>query len=103
MICAEVSLKERILERAGMSIWDVDDQALYRVCYALQTRLGGQWQARGDDVWMLSFYDEAYGTDFSRGQDAWGAGKNVGWAYVLDNVTSAAPLPVGRHADGEKR
>ena len=81
----------RILERAGMPIWDVDDQALYRVCYALQTRLGGQWQAGGDDVWMLRFYDEAYGTDFSRGRDVWGAGKNVGWAYVLDNATLAAP------------
>ena len=50
---------------------------------ALQDRLGGPWQAQGDDLWMLPFYDRAYGTNWSAGKEIWGHGKNAGWAYVL--------------------
>ena len=73
----------RILERAGLPIWETDEQSLYRAANALQVRLAGEWKAKGDDLWMLPFYDDAYGTNWSRGQDVWGAGKNAGWAYVL--------------------
>lgn len=75
----------RILERFGMPIWEVGDQALYRAAFALQVRLGGQWKATGDDRWMLAFLDDAYGTQWSLGQDVFGHGKNTGWAYVLEN------------------
>lgn len=78
----------RILERAGMPIWDVGDRALYRACHALQVTLGGQWRAKGDDLWMLPFYDAAYGTNYSAGQDVWRHGKNTGWAYVVSRETS---------------
>lgn len=73
----------RILERCGMPIWDVGDQALYRAAHALEVRLGGHWQATGDDRWMLAFLDDAYGTQWSFGRDVYGHGKNAGWAYVL--------------------
>ncbi|MGE5548926.1 MAG: alginate lyase family protein, partial [Bacteroidota bacterium] len=51
----------RVLARQGMSIWDVDDKALYRAAYAIQVRLGGTdaaWKAEGDDRWMLAFLDK---------------------------------------------
>jgi hypothetical protein len=76
-------LAARILERAGLPIWDVGDRAMYRAAYALQVQLGGWWRAKGDDRWMLAFYDHAYRTNWSLGEDVWGHGKNAGWAYVL--------------------
>ena len=75
----------RVLQRRGLPIWDVADKAIFRAAYALQIRLGGEWKAKGDDLWMLPFYDNAYGTNWAQGNDVWGAGKNVGWAYVLGN------------------
>ena len=73
----------RILDRFGWSIWDVGDKAIYRAAHALQERMAVEWKAKGDDLWMLAFYDDAYGTNWSQQQDVWGAGKNVGWAYVV--------------------
>jgi hypothetical protein len=73
----------RILERADLSIWDVGDKALLRGVTALEVRLGGEWQAQGDDRWMLPFFDAAYGTKLAVDKDVWGSGKNVGWAYIL--------------------
>jgi hypothetical protein len=78
----------RILERAGMPIWSVGANALYRAAYALQVRLAllySGWAATGDDEWMLPFLDRAYGTNWSTTgthSRMWGAGKNVGWAYI---------------------
>jgi uncharacterized repeat protein (TIGR02543 family) len=79
----------RVLERydPDLSIWSVDNNAIYRAGYILQivyeNDFGG-WAATGDDEWMLPFYDDAYGTSWSDGSsDEWGAGKNTGWAYVL--------------------
>ncbi|KPL08919.1 hypothetical protein AMJ85_07500 [candidate division BRC1 bacterium SM23_51] len=95
----------RVLERQGMAIWDVDQQALYRAAYALQVRLGNQdgaWKAAGDDLWMLAFLDRAYGTDWSGHQDVWGAGKNVGWPYVLlgdDATQPSAASPIWLNID----
>jgi hypothetical protein len=48
-----VLMAARILERAGLSIWGVADQAIHRA---------------------------AYGTSWSGSQNVWGAGKNVGFA-----------------------
>ncbi len=86
----------RILERAGMPIWDAADRAIHRAAYALQVRLGGAWEAEGDDLWMLAFLDHAYGTTWSGSQDVFRAGKNAGWAYVLgpSGPAPAAPPPV---------
>jgi hypothetical protein len=82
----------RILERAGNSIWQVGDRALYRAAYCLQVRFanayGASWAAAGDDAWMLPFLDEAYGTRWSRGQSRlWDAGKNAGFGYVTGSTS----------------
>jgi len=78
----------RILERSGLSIWEVADSAIYRAGYALQVRWEnefGGWKAEGDDLWLLPFFDETYGTDWSAGQPerVWQHGKNTGWSYVV--------------------
>lgn len=76
----------RILERQNMPIWDAGDKALYRAVYALETYLtekeGKDWSFKGDDLWMLAFVDKAYGSDFSKGKNVWGHGKNAGYPYV---------------------
>ncbi len=76
----------RILERAGMPIWNSGDSAIYRVAYHLQIRLHnayGRWAAEGDDEWVLPFLDKAYGTNWSSSQPRlWRHGKNAGWGYV---------------------
>ncbi|UCD38081.1 MAG: hypothetical protein JSW54_00935 [Fidelibacterota bacterium] len=78
----------RILERMGMPIWEVADRAIYRAGYVLQheweSEFGG-WKAEGDDLWMLPFFDDAYGTHWSEGQPdrMWRHGKNTGWPYVV--------------------
>jgi hypothetical protein len=79
----------RVLERYDphRSIWYVGEKAIYRVPRLLQERWEqqfGGWAAQGDDMWMLPFLDRVYGTSWATGAaDEWGAGKNVGWAYVL--------------------
>jgi len=78
----------RILERSGMPIWDEADSAIYRAGYALQVRWEngfGGWKAEGDDLWLLPFFDDAYGTNWSEGQPTrvWKHGKNAGWPYVV--------------------
>jgi len=77
----------RILERAGMPIWEAGDRAIYRAAYRLQVALEqkyGGWAATGDDQWMLPFLDRAYQTHWSRAQTRlWYHGKNTGWGYVL--------------------
>jgi hypothetical protein len=78
-----VLMAARVLERAGLSIWDVDDQAIRRAAYALQVRIGGSFEAEGDDLWQLAFLDAAYGTGWAGGGAVWGAGKNAGFPYVL--------------------
>ncbi len=83
----------RILQRAGLSIWEVGDNAIYRAAYALQVRFEqryGGWAAAGDDEWLLPFLDEAYGTIWTTSYDQvssriWKAGKIAGWAYVALN------------------
>jgi hypothetical protein len=77
-----------ILERAGIPIWDVADSAIFRTGDILQVQWEnefGSWKAEGDDLWMLPFYDHAYGTNWSVGQPdrMWEHGKNTGWPYVL--------------------
>jgi hypothetical protein len=80
----------RILDRAGLSIWNVDNNALYRAAYALQIRLEndyGGWKAEGDDEWQLPYWDEAYSTNWSDAYDPattriYDHGKNAGWGYV---------------------
>lgn len=78
-----VLMAARILERAGLSIWGVADQAIHRAAYALQVRIKGSFLCSGDDLWQLAFLDSAYGTSWSGSQNVWGAGKNVGFGYVL--------------------
>ncbi len=73
----------RVLDRAGMSIWAVGNNAIYRAVYALQVRLG--WVASGDDAWMLIFLNKMYGTNWTSPEPPsriWGAGKIAGWGYV---------------------
>ncbi len=80
----------RILDRAGLSIWNIDNNALYRAAYALQIRLEndyGGWKAEGDDEWQLPYWDEAYGSNWSDAYDPattriYDHGKNAGWGYV---------------------
>ena len=80
----------RILDRMGMSIWEVDNKAIYRAAYALQVRLGQNcedWKADGDDEWLLPFLDEAYGTNWSSAYDPCSSrvyrnGKNAGWGWT---------------------
>lgn len=76
----------RILDRAGMSIWQEGDRAICRAASALQDgRFGSGWRATGDDEWQIPFLDNACGTNWSAGYGSskWSAGKNVGWGYVL--------------------
>jgi hypothetical protein len=78
----------RILERFGLSIWEVADSAIYRASYAYQVRWQaayGGWKADGDDLWMLPFFDDTYGTAWAEGQPerVWEHGKNAGWPYVV--------------------
>ena len=78
-----VLMGARVLERAGMEIWSVDDQAIRRAASALQDRIQGSFTCTGDDLWQLAFLDQAYGTTWSGSQNVWRAGKNTGFAYVL--------------------
>lgn len=78
-----VLMAARVLERAGMPIWTVDDSAISRAATQLQLELGGAWVATGDDRWQLAFLDQAYGTKWAGSANVWGAGKNTGFAYVL--------------------
>jgi len=80
----------RVLDRLGLSIYEVGDQAIYRAAYRLQvgwaTAYSSQWKAVGDDSWQLPFIDAAYGSNLrGTSSDArlWDAGKNVGFGYVL--------------------
>ncbi len=78
----------RILERCNMPIWDVADSAIYRAVYAIQVRWENQfggWKAEGDDLWILPFLDDAYGTHWADNQPerVWQHGKNAGWPYVI--------------------
>lgn len=76
----------RILDRLGIPISEEDERAIYRAGHMLQVKLGNNgWKATGDDEWMLPFFDHTYGTNWSEGygNGIWGAGKNVGFAYVL--------------------
>jgi len=77
----------RILDRAGLPIWHIGDDAIYRAAYALEVRLakqyGLQWKAKGDDQWMLPFLDDIYDSKFVNNQPhIWQHGKNIGWGYV---------------------
>lgn len=78
-----VLMAARILQRQGTPIWQVGDQAIYRAAHALQVRIKGTFLATGDDLWQLAFLDDAYKTSWTAGQGVWGAGKNVGFGYVL--------------------
>jgi hypothetical protein len=73
----------RVLERSGLEIWSVGDEAIRRAASALEDRIQGTFLCGGDDLWQLAFLDAAYGTNWSDAKDAWGAGKNAGFAYVL--------------------
>ena len=87
----------RILERAGLPIWNIADNAIYRAVYRLEidyaTQFGNQWKAEGDDTWQLLFIDKAYGSNFASNpmdpERLWKFGKIAGWGYV----TLADPLP----------
>jgi hypothetical protein len=90
----------RILDRAGMSIWAIDNSAIYRAANCLQVRYEqayGGWAASGDDEWLMPFLDEAYGTNWTAAYDpvaseVWEHGKNAGWGYVtLDGSGSGTP------------
>src|SRR6185436_14481892 len=46
----------RVLDRIGMSIWEIGDLAIYRAAYRLQVAwaaaYGSVWKATGDDPWV---------------------------------------------------
>lgn len=82
-----VIMAARILDRAGMSIYQVDNQAILRATQIFMDvwapAFGSQWIPDGDDLWMLKFQDSAYGTNYSATHtDVWRKGKCAGWAYV---------------------
>jgi hypothetical protein len=92
----------RMMERAGMSIWELGDGAIYRAAYALQIRLGGSdsmWRATSrNDGWLLIFLDAAYGTEWASSLDSepaikFGAGRGAGWGYVLAAEPISPPFP----------
>jgi hypothetical protein len=90
----------RILERCDphLSIWHVGDDAIGRAAHLLHVSWEGEfggWAAEGDDLWMLPFLDDAYGTEWASGDPGeWGAGKNAGWAYVLLPPSNETAAPV---------
>jgi len=90
----------RVLERAGMPIWDLGNKAIYRSMMAYQIRLAAidsAWEAGGDDMWMFGFLNKAYGTQINIDKDQiWGAGKNVGWAYVTIGDSGNPPPPANQ-------
>lgn len=77
-----------ILDRQNMSIWEVEDRAILRSVVALQDTLW--WTAQWDDIRLLKFIDNAYGTEYSDWYDEcdsrimkhW---KNAGWPIILWN------------------
>lgn len=83
----------RILERAGMPIWNESNSAICRAASALQDgRFGPEWKADGDDRWQLVLLDRACNKNWSKGTGPdgkpygsaiWRAGKNTGWGYVV--------------------
>ena len=76
----------RILERAGMPIWNTSDQAFCRASSMLQETLGGGWRASGDDEWQIPFWDKTCGKNWKSGYSGngiWGSGKNAGFGFVL--------------------
>ena len=76
----------RVLERAGLSIWEVDNRAIYRAAYALQERLKGAFLCQGNDLWQLPLLDRAYGTHWTASAGSnrvWRAGENAGYGYVV--------------------
>ena len=85
-----IIMAARILERAGLPIWDAGDYAILRAAYCLQVRFEndyGDWAAEEDDEWMIPFLDAAYDTnwmeDYHQSESLiWQHGKNIGWAYV---------------------
>ena len=85
----------RILDRAGLSIWEVGDKAIYRAAYAAQVRLGflnNEWKATSKNVgWLLVFLDDVYGTDWlsslTNPKIKWGYGRGAGWGYVLNGIS----------------
>ncbi|MBI4612230.1 MAG: alginate lyase family protein [Planctomycetes bacterium] len=93
----------RVLERQGLPIWAYGESAILRAASCLQDRFaaryGSAWSATGDDLWMLPFFDKAYGKTWSSGRtDVWGHGKNAGWGYVL---AAAAPVSDPLDSDGD--
>jgi hypothetical protein len=81
----------RIYERLCMPIWDVGHKALYRAVHVLQDVWGEEnasYKASGDDLWMLPFLDQAYGTSWSAMYEPcesrlFKSGKNVGWPWII--------------------
>jgi len=74
------------------------DAAIYCAVYAIQVRWENQfggWKAQGDDLWILPFIDDAYGTNWSEGQPErmWEYGKNVGWPYVIWSTEESPITP----------
>ncbi len=85
----------RILDLVGHPIWELADRALYRAVLVLQDTYEltyGGWRAEGDDQWMLPFFDQAYGSNWSAAYDpctsrVFEHGKNAGWGWVTLSST----------------
>lgn len=86
-----VVMGARVLERAGMPIWQADNRAICRAAATLQSERFGSWtKATSNDLWQLPFIDRACGTYYqaaytSSGDKSmlWKFGKNAGWGYVI--------------------
>jgi hypothetical protein len=78
----------RILDRFGIPVWTISDSALNRAFHVIQVdwenKFGG-WKAEDDDLWMLPYIDDVYGTNYSElhHERTWRHGKIAGWPYVI--------------------
>lgn len=86
-----VVMGARVLERAGMPIWQADNRAICRAAATLQSERFGSWtKATSNDLWQLPFIDRACGTNYQAAYTSssdkamlWKFGKNAGWGYVI--------------------
>lgn len=77
-----------ILHRAGYDSWNWGDKAILR---AVQFLYDLDWEAQGDDQWIMYLINYRYGTNFPVIEKA-GHGKVMGWTSWTHNTEPAKPI-----------